>query len=205
MTKSEKLWYSGQFYRRKCLSIGNAWSTPTLKLESIIWRYYLLTMVYGIRYTSTFSINAYRLTDPKSIHPKAWNLRFNNVDDSLLCLQMANSSSKKTFFFLFRFLCHFMQKHSMFDIRPSEHRLIYVNGITNKRKNHSNFKMVSLLFVLFRNCENGNGFAFNSLLLWAQTLFAFLVQQYSRAWRYQFDMKQPIRWISYIFIFIVIP
>lgn len=75
---------------------------------------------------------------------------------------------KKKLFSFFRFLCHFMQKHSMFDIRPSEHRLIYVNGITNKRKNHSNFKMFSLLFVLFRNCENGNGFVFNSLLL-AQT------------------------------------
>lgn len=45
-----------------------------------------------------------------------------------------------------------MQKHSTFNIRPSEQRLIYVNRITSKRKNHSNFKMVSL-FVLFRNRE----------------------------------------------------
>lgn len=40
----------------------------------------------------------------------------------------------------------FLRKHSTFDIR-----LIYVNGMTNKRKNHSNFKMVYIICVIFWN------------------------------------------------------
>lgn len=156
----KKVRSSGKFDiipNKEMLVNGNACSTPALKLEGIIiWLRYLL---YRRWYTSTFSINAYGLTYPESIHPKTRNLTFNDVDDSLLCLAMANSSSKNIHFFFFRFLCVI----STFDIRPLEHRLIYVNGITNKRNNHSNFKMV-LLFSLFRNCGNGNVFAFNSIL-----------------------------------------
>lgn len=100
VTKSEKLWYSMWFRRKKYyLSIDNTCSMPSTDAYFKFRNHYHLTEL-PIVYKHISPLIPVGLTDPESIYSETRNLRFN---DSMMvhcyAYKWQNSSSKNIFIF----------------------------------------------------------------------------------------------------------